>query len=97
MAMTTATIGSKIPSLGFSGAGFLACYHMGASSCLQDHGYLNKDNTKKNPILTGVSGGALIASATALGVNPEVVMQTTLQVAKDTRQKGGLLDAFRPG
>ena len=38
-----------------------------------------------------------MAAAVAAGVDPEVGMQTTLNVAQRTRQEGGLLDTFRPG
>lgn len=98
---TTST--RTIPSFGFSGAGFLACYHLGAAKCFLEHGYLNFESLTKNtesdprPRLTGVSGGALMAAAVAAGVDPEVGMQTTLNVAQRTRQEGGLLDTFRPG
>lgn len=108
-----------IPSFGFSGSGFLACYHLGAAKCLLEHGYLlqkgqqfthrsssrstdvarnETDNAanKQRPMLTGVSGGSLIAASMIVGVDPEVAMQTTLAVARRTRQEG-FLDAFQPG
>ena len=91
---------SRIASIGFSGSGFLACYHLGVAKCFLEHGYLNYGQKKIGgfgPRLTGVSGGALIAAAVAAGVDPEVGMQTTLAVAQKTRQKGGYLDVFRPG
>jgi len=105
---------SIIHSFGFSGSGFLACYHLGAAKCLLQHGYLLQkdqqfthrsssrssviiaDNAANKQQLTGVSGGALIAAAVSVGVDPEVAMQTTLAVARRTRQEG-ILDAFKPG
>ena len=92
---------SRIASIGFSGSGFLACYHLGVAKCFLEQGYLRCDEKfderGARSRLTGVSGGALIAAAVAAGVDPEVGMQTTLAVAQRTRQEGGYLDVFRPG
>ena len=94
-------IGRSIPSFGFSGAGFLTCYHFGAADCLLKHGLLlprgllPRDDT--TPTLTGVSGGALVATAVAIGVSPEDGMKATLEIAARTRQAGGLLDHLKPG
>ena len=85
-----------MPSFGFSGAGFLACYHLGATKCLLENGQLELDDASFRPVLTGVSGGALNIAAIAAGVDPEAGMQTALLVAERTRQEG-VLDAFRPG
>ncbi len=66
--------GSKISSIGFSGAGFLGVYHLGVAACLLKHGYLlnpmervkqDDDDRKKKqisfpPILTGVSAGVFL-------------------------------------
>ena len=97
---------STIPSFGFSGAGFLACYHLGASKCFLEHGYLNFDLASNSneigyrydtrPILTGVSGGAIVAAALAAGVNPDDGMVTVLAIAARTQQEG-VLDALQPG
>ena len=92
----THKISQAIPSFGFSGAGFLTCYHLGAAKCLSEHGLLNLDHHDNRPTLTGVSGGALTIAAIAAGVNPEVGMATTLAVAERTRQQG-FLDSFNPG
>lgn len=86
---------AAIPSFGFSGAGFLTSYHLGAAKCLVEHGWINI-NGANLPMLTGVSGGALAIAAVASGVDPEVGMSTTLAVAARTQQEG-ILDAFQPG
>jgi hypothetical protein len=103
----TRKICQTIPSFGFSGAGFLTCYHLGVAKCLLDHGLLNFEpkhdkhhtgfETARAPLLTGVSGGALTVAAVAAGVDPEVGMSTTLVVAEKTRQEGGIFDSFKPG
>ncbi len=93
---------SALPSIGFSGAGFLGCYHVGVSACLQRHGWLGLDDSsnKKNyntiqpttikplvPLLTGVSAGSMIAAATAAGVAPEPDgMDVVLTAARRTRE-----------
>jgi hypothetical protein len=88
---------SAISSIGFSGAGFLTCYHLGVADCLLRHGILAQDSDKhEDPILTGVSGGALCAAGVALGVSPEDGMNTVLHVAKSTNAQGRL-DALTPG
>lgn len=83
-----------LSSFGFSGSGFLAVYHLGVTKCLLEHGHLNLGG-KERPMLTGVSGGALTIAGIAAGVDPDDGMQTTLDVAKRTRQEG-FLDAFQP-
>ena len=95
----TNKICQAIPSFGFSGAGFLTCYHLGAAKCLLEHGLLTvepRTDDSKVPILTGVSGGAITVAAVSAGVDPEMAMVTTLAVAERTRQEG-LLDSFNPG
>ena len=83
----------------------MTAYHLGSAKCLLEHGYLNydpkskhqqSDDEPKRSLLTGVSGGALAVAAVASGVNPEVGMALTLNVAKRTRLEG-FLDAFQPG
>lgn len=81
------------PSFGFSGAGFLVCYHIGVVACLMEHGLL----LLPNQILTGCSGGALTTAAIYAGVTPEDGMNCILQIAKKTREAGGMLDALMPG
>ncbi len=87
------------PSFGFSGAGFLTCYHFGVADCLFKHGLLlpKKHETTNNVMLTGVSGGALVAAAVSMGVSPEEGMAATLEIARRTRQAGGMLDHLQPG
>lgn len=95
----TRKIRQAIPSFGFSGAGFLTCYHLGAAKCLLEHGFFTNNveaKPKSTPLMTGVSGGALTVAAVAAGVNPEIGMNTTLAVAEQTRQQG-FLDSFQPG
>ena len=92
----------RIPSLSFSGAGFLGAYHAGVYSCLLKHGYLLKPLERagedfKPPILTGVSAGALISAAISAGVTPEDAMNFVLTIAKKTSEKGGFLDVLKPG
>lgn len=93
---------SVLPSIGFSGAGFLGCYHVGVAACLQRHGWLGVDESgnKNNntiqlattikplvPLLTGVSAGSMIAAATAAGVAPEQDgMEVVLAAARRTRE-----------
>lgn len=94
-------IGRRIPSFGFSGAGFLTCYHFGVAECLLKYGLLlprgSLPTDDTTPILTGVSGGALVATALAIGVSPEDGMKATLEIAARTQQAGGLLDHLKPG
>ena len=105
---TTTTTSPVIPSIGFSGAGFLGCYHVGVAACLHKQGYIpnpNEDSydTNKMPLLTGVSAGSMIAAATLAGVNPEPDgMEVVLTAARRTRElqnKQQLinLDVLTPG
>lgn len=98
----------RISSFGFSGAGFLACYHLGVAKCLMDQGILHKrgvlardddDANKQNTssvALTGVSAGAIISAAMIAGVCPEQGMQAVMEVSRRTRDTGGYLDALSP-
>ena len=88
--MVTRTLvrcGRAIPnsSLGFSGAGFLAAYHLGVLRALQQH-----HCTKKNQRLTGVSAGALVATAVAAGLEAHAGLETVLEIAAATRRAGPL-------
>jgi hypothetical protein len=98
----------QITSLGFSGAGFLACYHLGVAKCLMDQGILhkrgvlargddgeNKQNTS-SIALTGVSAGAIISAAVIAGVCPEQGMDAVMAVSRRTRDTGGYLDTLSP-
>lgn len=71
------------------------------AQCLLNHGLLlsrgSLPNDDTTPVLTGVSGGALVATAVAIGVSPEDGMKATLEIAARTRQVGGLLDHLKPG
>ncbi|KAL7539673.1 hypothetical protein ACHAXR_012183 [Thalassiosira sp. AJA248-18] len=98
------------PSFGFSGAGFLGCYHVGAAACLHRQGWLphpddDSYNNNKMPLITGVSAGSMIAAATLAGVQPEPDgMEVVLEAARRTRalsldNKDSILslDALTPG
>lgn len=92
-------------SIGFSGAGFLGCYHVGVAACLNKHGMIPHpdDDTNKMPLLTGVSAGSMNAAAACAGVNPEPDgMEVVLEAARrtrelSTRQKQVSLDVLTPG
>lgn len=87
---------SALSSIGFSGAGFLTCYHLGVAECLLQHGFLSKSSSRSSTMLTGVSGGALCAAGVAVGVSPDDGMATLLHVQQSTVQQGRL-DALTPG
>lgn len=84
------------PSYGFSGAGFLGCYHVGVAACLAKQGLLPRRDdvgegaaARASPLLTGVSAGSLIAAATLAGVDPEPDgMEVVLEAARRTRELG---------
>ena len=85
-------------SIGFSGAGFLTCYHIGAVQCLMDQNYLpsfHHQDDDAMPTLTGVSGGGLIASAISAGVSPDDGMEALLTLCQQNQNQ--TLDAFTPG
>ena len=69
---------ARISSLGFSGAGFLASYHLGVVHAWQ------QQQLPDLPV-TGVSAGALVAASVAAGV-PDG-METVLAIAQQTRQQ----------
>jgi predicted acylesterase/phospholipase RssA len=127
--MTTAArrnlVTASSSSFGFSGAGFLTCYHLGVAECLLKHGHLlqrgqlptsksndtttvtvtvtdtdnnnNKDTMMSSPMLTGVSGGALVAAAVSIGIRPEDGMNAMAEIVRRTRSVGGMMDHLRPG
>jgi predicted acylesterase/phospholipase RssA len=85
----------QISSIGFSGAGFLACYHLGVVSCLTDQGVLfgrtcssDGHRSSDSVVLTGVSGGALVAAAVVAGIDVATGMQTILNVSQAARCGG---------
>lgn len=91
------------PSYGFSGAGFLTSYQLGAVDCLMKYGLLPSpyDGTQQRgrslPQLTGVSGGALVATSIAVGMTPEDGLKATMEIARRTREASGILDVLTPG
>jgi len=86
----TVVLRRPISSFGFSGAGFLACYHLGVAQCLLDHKILQSSTE-----LVGVSAGALISAALIANVNLEDGMQAVLEISRTTRRHR--LDALQPG
>jgi hypothetical protein len=93
---TNKVLSRSISSIGFSGAGFLASYHLGAAQCLIDHGFYDKNRRGKDQIpLIGVSGGALTIAAISAGVNCSDGMAVCLDVSRQARQSN--LDILRPG
>jgi hypothetical protein len=83
----------RVPSLGFSGAGFLGCYHLGVASCFLKHGLLlprgevptvvDHDQQRSNyPVLLGASAGAITAAAVSAGVHPEDGMNVVLDLRR---------------
>ena len=115
---TTSSLSSKvpsssnrfaIPSIGFSGAGFLGAYHAGVASCLLKHNYLlqpyerinhHDDDFKKMkpPILAGVSAGAIISAAISAGVKTDDAMNVLLEINARTQEKSNvILSSFTPG
>jgi len=100
-ALPGAANSTRCTSFGFSGAGFLVSYHLGTAACLLEHGHLLHPNataaSDSAPILTGVSGGALVASAVSTGITPEDGMKCVALVAKNTKEKCGVLDSLMPG
>jgi hypothetical protein len=84
-------------SVGFSGAGFLACYHLGVVQCLRDQGLLHCALEKDKVIpLTGVSAGALTAVAIAADIEPSDCMSVVLSCAHKARE-AGRLNTWQPG
>ena len=93
----------RFPSISFSGAGFLGCYHAGAAACLLKHGLLlgpmerRSNDDDSPPLLLGVSAGALISAALSAGVLPEDAMNAVYEIANRTRERGGVMDVLKPG
>lgn len=91
-----------LSSVSFSGAGFLTIYHLGVAQCLLEHNLLSLDpptTTKKSAeapmILTGVSGGALVATTLACGISPEKSAAVVFEVADSARKMA--LNIYHPG
>ena len=91
-------------SFGFSGAGFLGCYHVGAAACLMRQGHLPRpaDDRAASPRLTGVSAGSMIAAAVFAGVPPdpdgmEVVLEAARRARALARTRVWSLDVLTPG
>jgi len=91
-----------LPSIGFSGAGFLGCYHLGVADCLLKHsillGPLQKiPSSSQHPILLGASAGAIVAASICAGVRAEDGMNIVLEIRRRVKAQGGALDVLYPG
>jgi len=100
-----------VPSIGFSGAGFLGCYHLGVAECFTNQGLLLPrgevpEVNKPYPVLLGASAGAIVASAISAGVSAEDGMNVVLNLRHRVSSTAALagpiwgklpLDVFRPG
>jgi hypothetical protein len=92
----------QISSIGFSGSGFMVCYHLGVAQCLSKHGILSipyslaQDARSELIVMTGVSGGALTIAALAAGVAMDDAMQAVLNVNATCRNSAGPLDVLQP-
>jgi len=86
---------SSSSSVGFSGAGFMGCYHIGVASCFQDHGVF----CDPEMIVSGVSAGGLVAAGVVFRVEAEDAMEVTLEMARRTRNTfgGPVMTALKPG
>mmetsp|Transcript_19420 Transcript_19420/g.40970 ORF Transcript_19420/g.40970 Transcript_19420/m.40970 type:complete len:419 (+) Transcript_19420:49-1305(+) len=103
----TSTTTTNRLSFGFSGAGFLGCYHVGVASCLNHQGLLpHPDDDSYNaatfPLLTGVSAGSMVAAASAAGVRPDpdgmdVVLEASRRTRAFSKRASISLDALTPG
>ena len=79
---------------------------MGAAACLLKHGIIAPKHSgtasqhNNNPIIqqfTGVSAGSIVSAAITVGVPMDDAMNVALEIARRTREKGGLFDALTPG
>jgi hypothetical protein len=87
---SSAPIPNNEMSFGFSGAGFLGCYHVGVAACLHRQGLLpnphDSSTASSPPLVTGVSAGSMIAAAALAGVQPDPDgMEVVLEAARKTR------------
>ena len=96
-----------LPSIGFSGAGFLGAYHVGVASCLLKHNHLlqpmeriNYDEYNKvekgsiisrPPLLTGVSAGAIVSAAISAGVRSDDAMNVLYEINDRTNTKSNVI------
>jgi hypothetical protein len=69
--------------LGFSGAGFLLPYFLGAYECLEAMGIVNRDTP-----MAGASSGSLVVASVKVGLTLEKQMESFLEVAADCRKLG---------
>jgi hypothetical protein len=95
---------SRLPSVGFSGAGFLGCYHLGVADCLVKHGILlgpiettSPTDSSSSPILLGASAGAIVAASIYAGIRAEDGMNIVFEIRRRVKEQGGKLDVLYPG
>mmetsp|Transcript_14985 Transcript_14985/g.22881 ORF Transcript_14985/g.22881 Transcript_14985/m.22881 type:complete len:358 (-) Transcript_14985:445-1518(-) len=79
-------------SVSFSGAGFLMSYHLGVAQCLLEHGVLKIEGEQ---VVTGVSGGSIVAASLVYGIEPNDSMGEVLKVASSARKNA--LNIYKPG
>jgi len=93
-------------SIGFSGAGFLGCYHLGVAECLVKNGLLlgpmdiplTPSSCKPPaPIMLGASAGAITAAAISAGVRAEDGMNVVFELRRRVKSQGGVFDVLYPG
>lgn len=77
------SISSSSIGLSFTGAGLLTPFHIGVSQYLQESKIINDKN-----VLAGSSGGSLAAVTTALKVNANQALDSTIFIAQECRAKG---------
>ena len=69
--------------LGFSGAGFLLPYFLGAYECLECMGVVDRDTP-----MAGASSGSLVVASVKVGLPLDKQMESFLEVAADCRKLG---------
>lgn len=85
MVRSSLALRSAASSIGvsFTGAGLLTPFHIGVSQYLQENKVINDKN-----VLAGSSGGALAAITSALKVNSDLALDSTVFIATECRAKG---------
>jgi predicted acylesterase/phospholipase RssA len=94
MNRSIARLASVPPSISFSGAGFLGCYHIGVAQALKDKGLLTV-GPESTQTLLGSSAGALVSAGVLCGVTTADAMTLTKEIAQDASDQG-VLNALTP-